>query len=242
MTLVATVAHLGRYPVKSMRGEDLAEAPVTWNGLLGDRRYAFVRADARSSFPWMTGRQAAEYLLFEPRFERTPSEDDPEPAIQVRTPEGATHSIDDPALRALLEERFGQPLFLLNSKLGTFDSAHLSLFGLPTLDQLSREVGLPLERQRFRANVYLATASGEPFAEDQWLGRVLAIGESVRVAVTKRNVRCAMTTIDPASAALTPAVLRTIAQRHETCAGVHATVVATGVVRVGDPVSIVRNE
>jgi uncharacterized protein YcbX len=238
MTLVATVAHLGRYPVKSMRGEDLTEAPVTWNGLLGDRRYAFVRADAESSFPWMTGRQAAEFLLFEPRFVRPPADDDPEPAILVRTPEGATYPIDDPGLRALLEARFEQPLFLLNSKLGTFDSAHLSLFGLPTLDQLSREVGQPLARQRFRANLYLATTSGEPFAEDQWLGQVLAIGDSVRVAVTKRNVRCAMTTIDPASAAIAPAVLRTIAQQHETCAGVHAVVVATGTVRVGDPVSI----
>ncbi len=37
-----TVASLWRYPVKSMRGEDLPTVEVTEPGLLGDRAYALI--------------------------------------------------------------------------------------------------------------------------------------------------------------------------------------------------------
>jgi uncharacterized protein len=233
---VATVEVLGRYPVKSMRGEEVAAAPVTWNGLLGDRRHAFVRADTGASFPWLTGRQDGAYILYEPRFETPPTEEAPEPPLWVRTPEDEVYAIADPRLRALLEARFGHPLFLLHQGRGCFDSAHLSLVGLPTLDRLGAEVGRPLERQRFRANLYLAPVDGEPFTEDAWVGQVLQVGERVRLAVTKRNVRCVMTTLDPATAEANPAVLRTIVQQHEQCVGLHAAVLTTGTIRQGDPV------
>lgn len=39
------VAELWRYPVKSMRGERLAETPVTTSGFPGDRRLAFAGGD-----------------------------------------------------------------------------------------------------------------------------------------------------------------------------------------------------
>jgi uncharacterized protein YcbX len=233
------VASLARYPVKSMRGEALDEAFVTWNGLLADRRYAFVRADAGSSFPWLTGRQAAEYILFEPSFERPPSPAEPEPPLVVSTPDGDRLAIDDPRLRALLEERFGHPLYLLHTHRGAFDEAHVSLFGLPTLRQLGAEVGRPLERERFRANVYLQPVDDEPFAEDSWIGRTLLVGDAARLTVVRRDKRCVMTTIDPTTAETEPAVLRAIVQRHEQCAGVFASVIASATIRVGDPIYLV---
>lgn len=45
--VVGRIAALHRYPVKSMRGESLAQARVGWHGLEGDRCYAFVRAAHR---------------------------------------------------------------------------------------------------------------------------------------------------------------------------------------------------
>ncbi len=236
MQRVATVAHLGRYPVKSMRGEAPAEAPVGWNGLLGDRRYAFVRADTTSPFPWMTGRQAAEYLLYEPCFAAAPTPDEPEPPLWVHAPTGARYEIVDPALRIELETRFGHPLFLLHTGRGAFDADHVSLFSLASLRELSKQAGLPLVRQRFRANLYLEPETGIPFAEEDWIGSMLRVGEGVRLAITRRNKRCAMTTIDPATAATAPAVLRTIVERHDGCAGLYASVLATGTIRVGDGV------
>ncbi|MFN2464119.1 MAG: MOSC N-terminal beta barrel domain-containing protein, partial [Candidatus Dormibacteria bacterium] len=52
---VGRVAALWRYPVKSMAGEALAVADVSWHGLAGDRRWAFIReGQERSGFPWLT--------------------------------------------------------------------------------------------------------------------------------------------------------------------------------------------
>ena len=42
--LVGSVAGLWRFPVKSMRGEQLEQAEVTERGLLGDRAYALIDA------------------------------------------------------------------------------------------------------------------------------------------------------------------------------------------------------
>lgn len=236
MPLVARIAHIGRYPVKSMRGESLDEAEIGWQGLLGDRRYAFVRANTPSDFPWLTARQTAELLLYAPRFERAPTLAAPEGELTVVTPDHDNLRIDDPRLRALLEQRFGHPLFLLHNKNGCFDSTHLSLLGLPTLFELSGEVGRQLERERFRANLYLEPIDNQARAENAWVGRVLKIGGSARIGITRRNVRCVVPTLDPATAVSDPAILQTIAQRHETCAGVYATVIAQGAIRVGDPV------
>jgi hypothetical protein len=56
--VVGRVVGLWRYPVKSMAAETLAEVDVSWHGLVGDRRWAFVREGAeRSGFPWLTLRE-----------------------------------------------------------------------------------------------------------------------------------------------------------------------------------------
>ncbi len=43
--LVGTIATLWRYPVKSMRGEELNSAEITTRGLRGDRAYAVIDAE-----------------------------------------------------------------------------------------------------------------------------------------------------------------------------------------------------
>ena len=55
MTVVGRVAGLWRYPVKSMAGEELDGVEVSWHGLAGDRRWAFIRdGQVRGGFPWLT--------------------------------------------------------------------------------------------------------------------------------------------------------------------------------------------
>ena len=48
---VGRVKEVNLYPVKSMRGTSVREASLYWYGLEGDRKYAFVKPGARSSFP-----------------------------------------------------------------------------------------------------------------------------------------------------------------------------------------------
>jgi hypothetical protein len=56
--LVGRVAAVLRYPVKSVAAEPVEEVDVSWHGLSGDRRWAFVRPDLPSNgVPWLTLRQ-----------------------------------------------------------------------------------------------------------------------------------------------------------------------------------------
>ena len=71
MSVVGQVASLWRYPVKSMRGEEVAEAFVGFSGIYGDRLYAFKSTACEKGFPYLTGREQAKILLYRPVF-RTP--------------------------------------------------------------------------------------------------------------------------------------------------------------------------
>src|SRR5258707_15550420 len=67
MGLVGRVDSLWRYPVKSMRGEELAEAYVGFSGVYGDRLYAFRSSASPGGFPFLTGRGQEEVILYHPR-------------------------------------------------------------------------------------------------------------------------------------------------------------------------------
>ena len=68
MTVIGRIDSLWRYPVKSMRGEELAEAYVGFAGIYGDRLHAIRNAAAPAGFPYLTGREHEELLLWRPRF------------------------------------------------------------------------------------------------------------------------------------------------------------------------------
>ena len=57
MERIGTIETICRYPVKSMAGEDVAQAFVGFAGLMGDRAFAFVRTAGPKGFPWHTGRE-----------------------------------------------------------------------------------------------------------------------------------------------------------------------------------------
>jgi len=65
-SVVGVVRAIYRYPVKSMRGESLDESSVEWPGIPGDRSYAFVQSENHSTFPYLTGRELPELLLYTP--------------------------------------------------------------------------------------------------------------------------------------------------------------------------------
>src|SRR5437879_10057452 len=55
MERIGTVETICRYPVKSMAGEDVAQAFVGFAGLMGDRAFAFVRTPGPKGFPGTLG-------------------------------------------------------------------------------------------------------------------------------------------------------------------------------------------
>jgi len=66
MTNLGTIAHIARYPVKSMRGEELESTAVGFQGLPLDRSFAFVQEGVHTPFPWLTGRECPQLLQCTP--------------------------------------------------------------------------------------------------------------------------------------------------------------------------------
>jgi len=231
MTVAGRVGALWRYPVKSMAAEELDSVEVSWHGLAGDRRWAFIRdGQVRSGFPWLTIRERPEMAHYRPRFAE-PDRPDASPTL-VRTPSGAEFDVADPALAAEL----GPGVRVIKQNRGVFDTQPLSLLSTQTLAGLGRLAGARLTAGRFRPNL-LVQAGGGDFPEDAWVGRVLRIG-GLRMRVDQRDQRCVMVTIDPVTLRRNPAVLRAIARERDNRLGVYGSVVEPGRVAVGDPVEL----
>ena len=241
MPHLATITQLWLYPIKSMAGVSVDEAHVGLDGILGDRQYAFVRADqaARNSFPWMTARESSRMLFYKPSFAQAPTPEQPEPPVRVRTPAGTECEPSDSTLRDELAGELGQPIFLLKSGRGMFDCQHLSLFSLASVRALAAEAGCTINPRQFRANLYIEPASSQPFEEEAWAGSLLQIGNQVLTGVTQRDPRCMMVNLDPETGVQDPRVLRAVAQKHQGQAGVYANVIRPGVIRVGDAIRLV---
>jgi uncharacterized protein len=231
VAVVAVVGHvveLWRYPVKAMAAEALSTVDVSWQGLAGDRRWAFVRPRLeRSSFPWLTIRERVEMAHYRPRFTE-PERPEASPTV-VRTPAGRELDVADPELAAEL----GAGVHVIRQKRGIFDTFPLSMISTQTVDRLGRMVDAELTSLRFRPN--LVVDAGTDFAEEAWLGRVLRVG-GLRMRVDSRDRRCAVTTVDPVTLEKNPDVLRVIARERDNHLGVYGTTVEPGSVAVGDPV------
>src|SRR3954453_14909627 len=70
MSTIGTVESLWRYPVKSMRGEELNEAFLGFAGIYGDRVFAFESSTGRKGFPYFTGRDQRQMVRYTARFRR----------------------------------------------------------------------------------------------------------------------------------------------------------------------------
>jgi uncharacterized protein YcbX len=261
MSVIGKVESLWRYPVKSMRGEELQEAFVGFAGVYGDRVYAFQSAAAAKGFPYFTGREQESMLLYRPSF-RYPEctakpgnlaeaeamgsgvtavyADISKFVVDVETPAGERFAVDDPRLTIKLREGIDSKhqLTLLRSHRAMTDCRPVSIFSLQTVRQLSSEVGSDVDKRRFRANIYADFESLNAFEEDELVGRNLRIGAKTMIAVVNRDSRCKMITLDPDTARQEPEIIRRLSRDHEGKAGIYGAVVVEGTVRPGDKIAL----
>src|ERR1043165_7183333 len=265
MTTIGTVESLWRYPVKSMRGAEASEVFMGFSGIYGDRRYAFKNSAARKGFPYLNANAQQRMLLYQPRFrypERasqppnlieaeniapgvTPANGDAEDMLlDVVTPSGEIVSIDDPMLIKLLGEGISEKnqLELARSDRALTDCRPVSLISLQTIRQLESELSMPLDKRRFRANIYFSFASeGGGFAEDGFVGRRLRIGSKATMMVLERDPRCRLLSLDPETGEHNPEVLRKVVQAHDNFAGVYCAVLVEGLLKKGDLIELVAD-
>ena len=95
--------------------------------------------------------------------------------------------------------------------------------------------------RRFRPNVLVRLRDTGPFQENAWVGRVLSFGaeaEAPSIAVTMRDIRCAMVNFDPDSAVASPAVMRAVVRANHNTAGIYGTVIRAGRLAVGQTIHL----
>jgi uncharacterized protein len=259
MSIIGKVDSLWRYPVKSMRGEELDETFAGFSGIYGDRLFAFTSSASPTGFPYFTAREQRRLLQYRPRFRHpdkaarpinlTEAEgmganpvwaDPSELMVDVETPEGRTVAIDDPALIDRLRSDVDQKhqLTLRRSERAMTDCRPVSIFSLQSAHQLEEETGTPIDKRRFRANIYVDLTSDKGFAENEFVGRSVQIGPKVVVKMLERDPRCVMITLDPDTGEKTPAILKKVAQAHEGMAGVYGAVMVEGMLHKGDSVEV----
>jgi uncharacterized protein YcbX len=261
MSIIGKVDSLWRYPVKSMRGEELDELFAGFSGIYGDRLFAFKSSASPKGFPYLTAREQRRLLQYRPRF-RNPdkaarptnlteaesmganplSADFSELMVDVKTPDGEALAIDDPALIDLLRTDIDEKhrLTLMRSERAMTDCRPVSIFSLQSARQLAEETGMPMDKRRFRANVYVDLAVAGGFAENEFVGRSLRIGPKAVVSVLERDPRCMMITLDPDTGEKEPAILKKVAQAHDGMAGVYGAVLVEGTLHKGDPVEVLE--
>jgi uncharacterized protein YcbX len=95
-------------------------------------------------------------------------------------------------------------------------------------------------------NVIVETSEAG-FPENDWIGKQVGIGGSVRLRLATPDTRCVMTTLAQEDLENDPGVLRALVRHngHKVggdgpfpCAGAYAVVEAAGTVRTGDPVTV----
>ena len=230
MKQIGYIRELVRYPVKSMAGTPVESAVLGWHGLEGDRRFAFRRLGDASDFPWLSASHLPSLITYHPLGDH------------VRTPSGTHLELRGAELDREISERHGNPVELMMLKHGIFDAASISVINLATIAGISREAGVDPDRRRFRANIVLETDDREPFAEDAWVGGTLLFGEDEprpAVSVTMLDERCMMINLDPETGKRDARMMKTVVRLNGNNAGVYATVVRTGTIRVGQPVTLV---
>ena len=263
-----TVAAVRRYPVKSMLGEELGRAIVDDAGVAKDRQYAVIDqqtgmvASAKQPRLWRDLLTATavgngdsvlirlpgygEHEVGDPALDDLLSRFIGRPVRLAGVPTGSGQieraDPDQVSLHGVDAEVDAPTLTLGGGSPGpTFrDYAPLHLITTATL----RELGA--SAVRYRPNLVLETPVGAaPFAENEWVGSSITVGQDLVLRVVMLTPRCAVPTLRHGDLPADRNALRAAHRSNRVdvpghginpCAGVYATVQHGGTVQVGDAV------
>lgn len=250
MKTIGTLQVIYRYPVKSMKGENLPEIRVERYGLYADRSHAFI--DLSRGGKYLSGKQVPDLLGYSARLVGS-NKDGPGssgyPAVAVTSPNGEEFGWDERLFREMgrISERqldvirlpLDEPAELSANERGlmAFDLEQILITTEASLKEMERLAGRDLDMRRFRPNLVIASEEDRPFVEWEWIGKKLAIGEAV-LEIVQDCRRCSMITVDPETGEADPSVLQTVNREQEGCFGVYAQVIRTGEIRLGQSCSM----
>lgn len=249
-----------------MMGEELNATEITERGLLGDREFALVDPATGKVAGAKNPRKWGNFFDLRAAYVEPPQVNATLPAVRLTLPDGAALTSESANIDEVLSAALGRAVELTQVRPeqdssaeeyvpdiegldhrdtvtewelpdGTFyDLAVVHLLTTATLDRL-RELypAGRFEARRFRPNIVISTAE-RGFVENDWLGRTLTVGDTVRLRITRPCPRCVMTTLAQGDLPKDPGILRTAAQNNAANVGVYADVISAGAIHRGDSV------
>lgn len=252
--MIARLALIRRHPIKSVGGEGLdAVTLAPARRLPGDREWAVLtEAGERHAIASQNEGQPDRWLpktCFLRGVSALPLQ-----AIEggwqdgllvLRHPQAGQISIDPetdgPALiawlRPLWPAHAPAPTRLVRGAAIWTDQKWpwISILSLDSLADLESRTGRPLGTRRWRGNLWIDGA--DPWAERDWIGRVIRIG-GVELRVTDHVGRCDATSADTATGQRDGDMVETLDRLYgHTDFGVFAEVVTGGEIRIGDEIT-----
>jgi uncharacterized protein len=255
-----------------MAGEELEWVDVTARGLRGDRAYALIDRAAGKVGSAKNVKRFGQLLNWRAEFVSSPERDEAPPPVRLTMPDGSSLFSNEPGLETRLAESFGADVSLvsrapkglmLEFAAGTLGGAHATTTQLPVssgapegtlynyaavhIITTSTLQQLQFASDRFRPNLIVDSGNASGFPENDWIGRIVGVGETLRMRVSIPCPRCVVTTLPRKDLPEDPVVLRTIAQMNTVnlgnfgdlpCVGVYADVIQPGRIRRGDRVVI----
>jgi uncharacterized protein YcbX len=242
-----------RYPVKTLTAECLESTVLQPEcTIVGDRAFAIAQADCGfdpAEPSWRSKRELVclarnpDAAFLDAQYDETTD------SLTLRAADGGTIEVSagSPDGRAMLASFIaaaipgalrGTPRLIRAPAINFTDQSRkfISLIGLPSLRAFEQKVAAPREKLRFRANIYLDDL--DPWAEFDWIGKRLRIGETI-LEVVERIGRCAATGLNPATRKRDANPVQELMHHfgHTDC-GVFARVIAGGRIAPGDAVMV----
>jgi len=249
---LGTVVDLWQYPVKSAQGHRVDSLDAGTLGFAGDRVVGFLNTETGKLLSAKRHKDLLTAIGY---------------ADRVELEDGTSIAFAEPDATARISEWLGVPVAIARAGTGEqvtyemnfgpldsgtptidipaprstlLDLAAAHIVSTATLAHAKREAPqFDWDVRRFRPNIVIETASGEPFSEDSWCGNQITIGD-VTLGAMMKTIRCAM----PMRAQLggdegqplasQPEMFDALVGLHENYLGIYLTVDAPGTIRLGD--------
>lgn len=244
------LARICRHPIKGHGREDLASVLLSAGACLPwDRHWAVAHEAAKlGDGGWVPCANFARGAKAPALMAMTSALDERTRAVTLRHPDlGAlTFRPDNPAdlpafltwIAPLAPADRAQPAQIVSAGRGMTDSEFpsVSILSLCSLADLSARMGQHLSADRWRGNLWLDGAA--PWAEWDWIGRSLQIGQT-ELRIEERITRCRATSANPETGRIDADTLGGLdaAFGHQDF-GLYAVVTRGGTIATGDKVTL----
>ena len=275
---IGSVQTIWQYPVKSMNGIKIEQASITAGGILGDRVYALLDQSNNKVASAKLPKKWGKLLELSASFITQPVQNAQLPTVRIISSSGLDILSTDKNADELLSDYVGRSVKLTSSRptsvslerldplesdetildIGDLmlknkfsDYADVHLLTTASLQQLATiSPDVQFDERRFRPNIVIETdPSITGFAENEWVGKTVIIGESVRFNITDPTPRCSIPNLGNGVLPKDPKVLKTIVEHNMLevplledkvlpCTGVYGFFIQGGTVATNDCVWI----